>query len=175
AGIMLLWLRPFRIGDYIEVGGQAGTVEEVGLFNCCLRTFDGIFLFLPNSTIWNAPLKNDTRNGGRLLSVDIGLSAAVDLDRVRRVLVDVVAKIPGVMSPPAPQTFLANFAGGNVVLSLMVWTRVHDAGTTGRAIVDDLKCTLDALGGDFKPTQIVRTIPPDSDPLRFLSGGGPSD
>src|SRR5215469_3267272 len=66
AGIMLLWLRPFRIGDYIEVGGQSGTVEEIGLFNCRLRTFDGLYLFMPNSAIWNAPLKNDTRNGGRL-------------------------------------------------------------------------------------------------------------
>ena len=170
AGIMLLWLRPFRIGDYIEVGGQSGTVEEIGLFNCQLRTFDGLFLFMPNSAIWNTPLKNDTRNGGRLLSVDVGLPATAELERVRRTLVEVAAKIPGVMSVPAPQTFLASFAGGALVLSLMAWTTAYDVGAVERAIVEGVKHALDALGDDFKPTQIVRTVPPDNDSSRFLGG-----
>src|SRR5690348_6661370 len=52
AGIMLLWLRPFHLGDYIEVAGQSGAVQEIGLFVCQLKTFDGLFLFLPNSAIW---------------------------------------------------------------------------------------------------------------------------
>ena len=170
AGIMLLWLRPFRIGDYIEVGGQSGTVEEIGLFNCRLRTFDGLFLFMPNSAIWNTPLKNDTRNGGRLLNVDVGLPATADLERARKTLIEVATKIPGVKSTPAPQTFLASFAGGALVLSLMTWTTAYDVGTVERAIVEGIKRALDALGDDFKPTQIVRTVPPDNDPSRFLGG-----
>jgi len=168
AGIMLLWLRPFRIGDYIEVGGQSGTVEEIGLFNCRLRTFDGLFLFMPNSAIWNTPLKNDTRNGGRLLNVDVNLPATADLERAQKTLIEVAAKVPGVMSAPAPQTFLASFAGGALVLSLMVWTTAYDVGVVERAIVEGIKRALDALGDDFKPTQIVRTVPPDNDPSRFL-------
>lgn len=170
AGIMLLWLRPFRIGDYIEVGGQSGTVEEIGLFNCRLRTFDGLFLFMPNSAIWNTPLKNDTRNGGRLLSVDVGLPATAEIERARKTLIEVTAKIPGVMPAPAPQTFLASFAGGALVLSLMAWTTAYDVGAVERAIVEGIKRALDALGDDFKPIQIVRTVPPDNDPSRFLDG-----
>ena len=170
AGIMLLWLRPFRIGDYIEVGAQSGTVEEIGLFNCRLRTFDGLFLFMPNSAIWNTPLKNDTRNGGRLLSVDVGLPATAEFERARRTLIEVAGKIPGVMSAPAPQTFLAGFAGGALVLSLMAWTTAYDVGAVERAIVEGIKRALDALGDDFKPTQIVRTVPPENDPSRFLGG-----
>lgn len=171
AGIMLLWLRPFRIGDYIEVGGQSGAVEEIGLFNCRLRTFDGLFLFMPNSAIWNTPLKNDTRNGGRLLNVDVNLPATADLERARKTLIEVAAKVPGVMSAPAPQTFLASFAGDALVLSLMVWTTAYDVGVVERAIVEGIKRALDALGDDFKPTQIVRTVPPDNDPSRFLGSG----
>lgn len=175
AGIMLLWLRPFRTGDYIEVGGQSGTVEEIGLFNCRLRTFDGLFLFLPNSAIWNAPLKNDTRNGGRLLSIDVSLPAAADFERARRALVEVATSLPGVLRTPSPQAFLAGFAGGVLVLSLMVWTTARDAGAVERTIVDSVKRVLDALGDPFKPTQIVRTVPPDSDPSRFLADGKPAD
>lgn len=170
AGMMLLWLRPFRIGDYIEVGGQSGTVEEIGLFNCRLRTFDGLFLFMPNSAAWNTPLKNDTRNGGRLLSVDVGLPAAAEIERARRTLIEVAIKIPGVMPAPAPQAFLASFAGGALVLSLMAWTTAYNAGSVERAVVEGVKRALDALGDDFKPTQIVRTVPPDNDPSRFVGG-----
>jgi len=174
AGVMLLWLRPFRIGDYIDVAGQSGTVEEIGLFNCRLRTFDGLYLFMPNSALWNTPLRNDTRNGGRLLSVDVGLPAPAELERARQTLVEIAAKLPGVMSTPAPHVFLASFAGGAPVLSLMVWTAARDAGAVERAIVDGVKRALDALGAEFKPTQIVRTVPPDADLARFLIGGSPA-
>ena len=64
AGIMLLWLRPFRVGDYIEiVSGTpfSGTVKEIGLFACLLETYDGLFVFVPNSSIWAAPLRNHSR------------------------------------------------------------------------------------------------------------------
>ena len=51
AGIMLLWLRPFKLGDYIEVNGMSGTIEETGLFVCIIRTYDGARIFAPNATI----------------------------------------------------------------------------------------------------------------------------
>jgi small conductance mechanosensitive channel len=86
AGLMLLWLRPFHVGDFIEVNGMAGTVREIGLFVCHLETFDGIFLFAPNSTIWNQALRNHTRNAGRLISIDITLPANADADRARTIL-----------------------------------------------------------------------------------------
>ena len=67
AGIMLLWLRPFTIGDYIEVNGQAGFVEETGLFSCILRTFDGARLFAPTSTVWNLRPAQPYPRAARLL------------------------------------------------------------------------------------------------------------
>ena len=106
AGIMLLWLRPFQVMDYIEVAGQGGSVEEIGLFGCKLRTFDGLFLFLPNSTIWNAPLKNHTRNHGRLISLDISLPVAADLAKVREALVQAAGGTKEVLTQPPPKVFL---------------------------------------------------------------------
>ena len=53
AGIMLLVLRPFRVGEYVEVGAVAGTVEDIGLFATRLRTFDGIYTLAPNASLWN--------------------------------------------------------------------------------------------------------------------------
>jgi small conductance mechanosensitive channel len=99
---MLLWLRPFRIGDFIEVGAIAGTVREMGLFACHLETFDGMFLFAPNSAIWNNPLKNHTSNAGRLVSIDVTVSSNADIARARDILVAMAERDTRVLNvPPA--------------------------------------------------------------------------
>ena len=168
AGIMLLWLRPFQIGDFIEVAGQTGAIEDIGLFVCELRTYDGLFLFLPNSTIWNAPLKNYTRNGGRLVSINVAVPLTADLERTRRTLLKVAAHLPSAMPKPAPEIFVDNVNAGAMVLNLSVWAMPQGAGAVERAVIESAKGALEALGEPFKPTQIVRVAPPDSDPSRYL-------
>ena len=72
AGIMLLALRPLRVGEYVEAGSVAGTVEDIGLFATRLRQVDGIYLLAPNSTLWNQPVRNFTRNKTRRNDIVIG-------------------------------------------------------------------------------------------------------
>jgi len=173
AGMMLLWLRPFHIGDYIEVGAQSGAVQEIGLFVCHLRTFDGLFLFLPNSAIWNQPLKNHTRNGGRLISVTVSVPATAELDRTRQALLDVASKVPSALPGQTPQIFIDKLDGGASMLNLMLWATPQGAGDIERRIIEQSKQALEALGDGFKPTQIVRTVPPDNDPSRYLESRDP--
>lgn len=168
AGIMLLWLRPFQIGDYIEVGGQGGTVQEIGLFGCRLCTFDGIFLFLPNSSIWNAPLRNHTRNGGRLISIDVTLPANADLARARTALIGAAKGAEGSLCVPPPRVFVEALSPNGLVLGLLLWSKPQGAGAVERSVIEAIKRSLDALGDALKPVQITRTIPPDADPSRYL-------
>jgi len=173
AGIMLLWLRPFQVLDYIEVAGQGGAVEEIGLFGCRLRTYDGLFLFLPNSTIWNAPLKNHTRNGGRLLSIDVSMSPAVDVGRAKKALLGAVTQ-KEVLKEPPPSVFIENVSEKDgLVLSLTLWSTPQGAGDVERHIIEQIKLSLNALGEDFKALRIVRTVPPATDPSRFLESREP--
>src|SRR5690606_3730986 len=58
AGVMLIWLRPFSVGEYVDAEGTAGTVVEIGLFGTRLRTYDGIYVFVPNSRLWDAKITN---------------------------------------------------------------------------------------------------------------------
>lgn len=173
AGLMLLWLRPFHLGDFIEVpsAGMAGRVKEMGLFACQLETFDGMFLFVPNSALWNAALKNHTRNAGRLLSVTVTLPAAADLDRARLALLEAAAKDADILKLPAPAVFIDNFAGGNFVLSLVCWTTPHHAGGVQRLIIEQVRSALTALGPEFAPSGITRTVPADADPSRLMAPG----
>ena len=175
AGMVLLWLRPFHLGDYIEVGGQGGTVEELGLFGCRLRTYDGLFLFLPNSAIWNAALKNHSRNASRLVSIGVGLPAAADLDRARTTLLGIAGRLPNILPAPEPQVFVETVAGGVLTLTLMLWTAAQYAGTVERRVVEEAKRALDALGDEMKPVQITRSVPADPDPSRYIERPAPAD
>ena len=162
-----------QVQDYIEVGGHGGAVEEIGLFGCRLRTYDGLFLFLPNSSIWNAPLKNHTRNGGRLLSIDVALQPNVDVDQAKRVLLG-VAKQEQILQSPPPNVFVENLSEKDgLVLSLTLWSAPQGAGDVERHIVEEIKRKLAALGENFKALKIARTVPPDSDPSRFLQSREP--
>jgi small conductance mechanosensitive channel len=170
AGIMLLWLRPFHVGDFIEVAGRSGAVEQVGLFTCQLRTFDGLFLMMPNSAIWNAALTNYSRNGGRLVGISVAVPVAVDLDQARQRLLEVAARTPSTLHEPPPAVFVDSVVSGAMVLTLRVWTEPQGVGAVERAIIEAIKRALEALGEKFTPTQIVRQTPPDSDPSRYLEG-----
>jgi len=174
AGIMLLWLRPFQVGDFIEVGALSGAVQEMGLFVCQLRTYDGLFLFMPNSSIWNQPLKNYTRNAGRLISINVAIPVAAELDRARQALLTVAGETENVMQHPEPAVFLDNVGGGMIVFSLLIWTTPQGAGLVERVIIEAIKQSLQALGEAYTPTQIVRATPPDTDPSRFLEGRQPA-
>ncbi|HEY3919233.1 MAG TPA: mechanosensitive ion channel domain-containing protein [Stellaceae bacterium] len=174
AGLMLLWLRPFRIGDFIEVNGMAGTVREIGLFVCHLETFDGIFLFAPNSTIWNNALKNHTRNAGRLISVDITVPAKADIARVRDLLLGMAKRDNRILKTPAPRVFVESMTGGGLLLNFRLWAAHENVGELQRVIVEDAKRELEGQGIEtLQPQQVVRVIPPDSDPSRLLSTAQP--
>ena len=88
AGIMLLVLRPFRVGEYVQVGEVAGTVEDIGLFASRLRTADGVYLLAPNSTLWNQPVLNFSRNAARRTDIKIGIGYEDDIALALQTLLD---------------------------------------------------------------------------------------
>ncbi len=164
AGIMLLWLRPFRVGDYIEiVSGTplSGTVKEIGLFACLLETYDGLFVFAPNSTIWASPLRNHSRTSGRLVSFNVGIAPDADVEHARTVLLRAIAAEPGVLAAPPPEAFVDKLERRRAArdLSLLGGAR-SSIGSIQRTVLDAARRALEAA--DMPPTQLVRTVPADS-------------
>jgi len=146
AGLMLLWLRPFRGGDYIETKDVAGSVEEVGLFNTRLRTWDGIFKFAPNSTLWNTIITNYTRNPTRLALVQFQVGYDNDIGSARRILADVARAHPLVRKEPAPEVVPLSFTDSGVNLQVRAWTSTGDASRTQWDITEAGKAALEAGG-----------------------------
>ncbi|MHB1219084.1 MAG: mechanosensitive ion channel family protein [Alphaproteobacteria bacterium] len=169
AGIMLLWLRPFRVGDYIEVGPAvpvvAGTVREVGLFGTDLETFDGLFVFAPNSAIWNQPLRNHTRASGRLLSFNVTVPADADVNRARDVLMDLAVRDSGVLRDPPPNVFVESYGAGGIVLTARAWVAQSGFAELQRTLLEDARRALGAK--DMAPKEVVRTVPAVADPSRL--------
>ena len=172
AGVMLIWLRPFRIGDYVEVvAGNpiAGTVREIGLFASLIETYDGILVFAPNSTIWNFPLRNHTRNQRRLLSFAVGLPEKSDFERARAVLLGWLAADPRVLKKPPPDVFVDRLDGGESSLVCRLWAAPSDIGSLQRDWIARAKDRLAAAdAGALEPHRIARLVPPDSDPSRLM-------
>ena len=121
AGIMLLVLRPFRVGEFVEAGGIMGTVVEIGLFTTEFRKPDGVYLMTPNSQIWNQAVTNYTRNPTRRLEVTVGIDYDDDIERARRALIDMAGADPRVLPEPAPTVHVAVLNASSVDLTLWAW------------------------------------------------------
>ena len=146
AGMMLLWLRPFRVGDYIDSGSTAGTVKDLGLFATELHSWDGIYLFVPNSELWNKKLTNYSRLPTRLNDLAFGVAYDDDLDKGLETLLATAGADKRVMTEPAPVVFVDQLGDSAVVLRLRVWSANADYWDVRRALTKNGKAALEAAG-----------------------------
>ena len=125
AGVMLLILRPFETGDWVEVAGSSGTVKEVGLFTTKIDTFDNIFISIPNSTIWSSTITNHSKHKKRRLDIEIGVSYSSDLDIVENVMLK-LAEDPRVHANPNPQFHVLSYGDSAIQVRLRIYADYAD-------------------------------------------------
>lgn len=169
AGIMLLWLRPFKVGDYIEVTPSLnGVVEETGLFACILRTYDGMRLFAPNSTLWNVAMRNHTRVDRRMVAVS--LTVRGDGRGAPQAAMEAAMRANGeVLAEPPPVIFLEQLTDAAATLTCRFWTSHAHYGATQRSIVATLRARLLEAGVPAEDIQLIaRVTPAPNDPTRLI-------
>ena len=126
AGMMLLILRPFRAGHFIEAGAIGGTVKEVGLFTTILQTPDGLYISAPNSSLWGAPIKNFTSNGTRRMDLIVAISYTDSIDKGFEALQAVIQKEPRFLADPPPRLMVQAMADSSVNLQLRAWADIKE-------------------------------------------------
>ena len=146
AGIMLLFLRPFRAGDYIDAEGLSGTINEIGLFTTHMRTYDGIYLEVPNAKIWNRAILNYSRVEARRLDVVVGISYGDDIDKAQAALLELMTSDSRVNAEPAPQVLVEELADSSVNLDLRCWATAGDYWALRFDLNKAVKQRLDAEG-----------------------------
>jgi small conductance mechanosensitive channel len=143
AGIMLLILRPFRVGETIETPQVAGTVTEIGLFATELRTSDGLFQLAPNSALWNVPVKNYSRLPTRRYEVAVTVPATEDLARTEDRLLELARRDERILDAPAPVVSIKEFSAEAVTLALSAWVKTGDYGAATRDLTRRVKLEFD--------------------------------
>jgi small conductance mechanosensitive channel len=175
AGLMLLWLRPFRLGDYIEVNnvpGLAGTIKRIGLFTSELEAFDGLYLFVPNAGLWNVPLRNYTRNTARLISLTVTVPLGVDSNRACRALMDTAGAEETIARDPQPIAFVERVAADAASITYRFWTAPSHIGDLQRRMPILAVAAIQTLSEERAAIQVIRTVPPDADPSRLMRDYG---
>ena len=122
AGVLLLFLRPFKIGEYIDAGGIAGTVREIGLFATEFKSYDGIFVMVPNSQLASAAITNYSRLPTRRLDLVVGISYGDNMNQAMTVLNDLLVNDDRILKDSAPQVMVKELADSSVNLNLRCWT-----------------------------------------------------
>ena len=162
AGMMLLFLRPFQVGEYISADGIDGTVEEIGLFVTTMTTFDGLYRAVPNAKLWNATITNYDRRPTRRLDLKIGISYGDDIERGQALLLGLLQGDARVKDDPPPQVLVEALADSSVVLVLRCWCAKGDFWPLTHDLRKAAKETLEAEGLTIPfPQREVRVIHED--------------
>ncbi len=135
-----------RIGEYVEVGSVSGTIEEIGLFATRLRTVDGIYILAPNSTLWNQPVRNYSRNGVRRGDITLTIGSWNDIDLAQKTMLGIAGAERRVRRDPAPIAFVATVGDSTVAITLRYWTSAADFFATQIDLTKRAKQAFDAEG-----------------------------
>ncbi len=126
SGVMLLFLRPFNIGDYVDAGGIAGTVVEIGLFNTEIKTRKGLCLIVPNKIIWESPITNFSRNPTRRFDITVGISYGDEVNGATDLLMGLLTGDERILDDPEPLAVVEELGDSAVIINLRAWTRAED-------------------------------------------------
>ncbi|MBI5775713.1 MAG: mechanosensitive ion channel family protein [Verrucomicrobia bacterium] len=123
SGLIVLAERPIAIGDRIEVGSVAGCVTKISLRSTTVLTNDNITIIVPNADFITQRVVNWTHGDPRVrFHIPVGVAYGSDVDKVRRLMLDVAAEHPKVLKEPAPEVFLAAFGDSSLNMELIAWT-----------------------------------------------------
>ena len=144
SGVMLLVLRPFRVGQFVEIaGGRQGTVREIGLFTTLLLTRDGVYVSIPNSEIFGAVVINFTRERVRRVTFNVPVDWVNDVEQVEKAMLAAMKGHELVLTEPAPSVIVFELQDYAMVMRARAYVRSMDYWRALWALQKDVKIALD--------------------------------
>ncbi|MBD3667679.1 MAG: mechanosensitive ion channel [Kangiella sp.] len=143
-GVILLILRPYRVGDFVEMQGHSGTVKEIQIFNTIMTTPDNKTIIIPNSPISTGSMINYSTQPKRRVDFTIGIGYDDDIDKAREVILGVITKDERVHKDPEPFIAVSALADSSVNFVLRVWADSGDYWGVYFENLEAIKKALDA-------------------------------
>ncbi len=162
AGVMLLFLRPFKVGHFVEVGGQAGVIKGVSLFTTEMATGDNVQIIMPNSQVWGSSIKNFSAHDTRRVDLVMGISYEDDIDQAMAVIEELAKADDRIKTDPAPVLAVGELADSSVNLIVRLWVNAADYWAVRWDMTKKVKQTFDEKGISIPyPQQVVHHVNPD--------------
>jgi small conductance mechanosensitive channel len=146
SGVMILINRPYDTGDYVTAAGVSGTVKSMTLVSTQLLTPDNRIILCPNNSIWGSTITNHTALATRRMDLIVGVGYGDDLNKTRKVLLEVANDHEMVLADPAPVVDVSNLGDSSVDFTVRVWVDTKNAVPFPMAITRTIKQRLDAEG-----------------------------
>jgi small-conductance mechanosensitive channel len=146
SGLFLIAERPFSVGDVIQVGDKTGQVLSIDLLSAKLRTFDNLFVRIPNETLVKSEITTLTRFPIRRADLQIGVAYKEDLSKVRSVLLKVAEQNPLALTEPQPLFMILGFGSSAIDLQFSVWTQRQNFLVLKTGILEEIKHAFEAEG-----------------------------
>ena len=155
AGVMLLFFRPFKVGQYVDIGGTAGTVKGIGLFTTIMDTGDNVHIIVPNANIWGSSIKNFSHNRTRRINLLIGIGYGDDIDKAIKVVLATIKAEKMALDNPEPVAAVADLGGSSVDLVVRAWCKNGDYWVARWALIKAIKENFDKEGIEIPYPQTV--------------------
>lgn len=146
SGLFLIGERPFQIGDTIQVGNTTGEILSIDLLSIKLRTFDNLFVRIPNESLIKTEVTNLTRFPIRRLDLKIGVAYKENINQVRQLLLQVAEQNPLSLDEPEPLFQFLSFAESSLDLQFSVWTRKENYRELKTSLLEEIKIAFDQHG-----------------------------
>ncbi|RQD70504.1 MAG: mechanosensitive ion channel family protein [Tindallia sp. MSAO_Bac2] len=153
-GVLILILKPFKVGDYIEAAGYAGTVKDIQVFYTILNTPDNRKIIIPNANLSNSSAVNYSSYDTRRVDFKFGVGYGDDIQKVKQVLQKIADEHPLVMKEPAPMIVLGEHGDNAIVFYFRVWCQAQDYWTIYFEMMENVKETFDREGINIPYPQV---------------------
>jgi small conductance mechanosensitive channel len=147
SGVFILFHKPFKIGDWINIGGIVGGVERIGMAACRLSAPDGTKIIIPNKKVWSDTIQNYTGNPVRkLFNLEVGISYSDDIGKAIKIIQDILKKDKRVLKDPAPQVVAKGFGDSSITIAARPAVKKEDYWTVYFDTVKAIKEEFDKKG-----------------------------
>ena len=158
AGVMLLFFRPFKVGDFVNAGGNAGTVNSISLFTTHLNTGDNVHIIVPNAQIWGSAISNYSHNPTRRVDLAIGIGYGDDIEKATGVIHDTIKADQRSHTDPEPVVQVGNLGDSSVDFVVRVWCDSGDYWGLKWGLTRAIKEAFDREGIEIPyPHRVIQT------------------
>ena len=146
SGLFLMGERPVKTGDLVEIAGNMGVVEDIQIISTSIRTLDGLYIRIPNETVFTSSITNFSANPVRRFELAIGISYADDANQAIKIIKEIAAEHPLILINPPPQVFVDALGDSSVDLIARFWSPTSEWYSVKMELLWQIKVAIEAEG-----------------------------